>query len=154
MRAVCCRYLGIIITWQMLMRMSSTRNSPGRITQTAYLSLHKPPQTLSQLFASEQMCINAYVMALSRNVRYQFVWQTLCVSFVCWLVSCGPRGCQPPRWEAWTSAPGPGVHRSSHLYTGGDKFTNPGEDRLLSVHLTNVSSPSPGASFHASFTWV
>lgn len=125
MRAVCCRCLGIIITWQMLMRMSSTRNSPGRIAQTAYLSLHKPPQTLSQLFASEQMCINAYVMALSRNVRYQFVCQALCVSFVCWLVSCGPavasrRDGKRPR--AWTSASGPGVHRSSHLYTGVDKI--------------------------------
>lgn len=125
MCAVCCRCLGIIITWQMLMRMSSTRNSPGRITQTAYLSLHKPPQTLSQLFASEQMCINAYVMALSRNVRYQFVCQTLCVSFVCWLVSCGPAVAS--RWDgkrprSWTSASGPGVHRSSHLYTGAEKM--------------------------------
>lgn len=135
------------------MRMLSTRNCSGRITQTAYLSQHKPRPTLLQLFASEWMCINACVMALSGNVRYQFVCQMLVFSFVCWLVphTVASHG-DGKRLRSWTSASGPGVHRSSHLNTGVYKHTDPKEDRLLSDHLTNDSSFSPEASFHASYT--
>lgn len=110
----------------MLMRMSSTRNSSGSIKQTAYLSPHKPPQTLLQLFASERMCINAYVMTLSRNVRYQFVCQTL-LCFLCLLAGfLWPRGSQPPRWEApailnkclwaWSSQVITPLHRRGQKY--------------------------------------
>lgn len=137
----------------MLMRTLSTRNCSGRITQTAYLSLHKPPQTLLQLFASEWMCINACVMALSGNVRYQFVCQTLVFPlFAGWFPHTVASHGDGKRLRSWTSASGPGVHRSTHLSTGVHKNTNPKEDRLLSVNLTNDSGFSPEASFHASYT--
>lgn len=134
------------------MRTLSTRNCTGRITEVAYLSPSKPPQKLSQLFASDWMCINAYVMALSRSVRYQFVCQTLVFPLFAGWFPVAPRGHAAvasrgggKRLQSWTGASGPGVHRSTHLYKDVYKNTHPAEDRWLSVRPTNISCSLPEA---------
>lgn len=134
MNAVWHRCFGVIITWQMLMRMLSTRNCSGRITETAYLSSPKPLRTPLQLFGSDWMCINAYVMVLAYTVCFRIVcWKLwfMIASLVYSLVSCGPvrpsvvanrgdgkllRSLTKCLW-AWSSQVIIPSHRRVHTYT-------------------------------------
>lgn len=84
--------LGVIITLQMLMSTPSTRN------WCEWLRLHifplsYPCRPLLQLFGSDWMCINAYVMVLAYNACFWIVcwklWFTI-ASLVYSLVSCCP----------------------------------------------------------------
>lgn len=92
MRSCQMHTLGAIITLQMLMSTPSTRN------WSEWLRLHifppsYPCRPLLQLFGSDWMCINAYVMVLVYNACFWIVcwklWFTI-ASLVYSLVSCCP----------------------------------------------------------------
>lgn len=115
----------------MLMWTLSLRNYSGIETESVSLLSLKPLQTLLQLFASDWMCIHAYVMVLAQacfNVCFRIVcWKLWFViaSLVYSLVSCGAvrpsvvaNAGERKLLRALTSACGPGVHRSSHLLKG------------------------------------